>query len=80
MLKNAYLIAKIGADPTENEQNFAEILPIGRRFADRTSVGAGSSTSSVWDGVTRSRRSPGPGAPGFPRVPAETGLREAAGT
>ena len=26
MLKNAYLIAKIGADTAENEQNFAEIL------------------------------------------------------
>ena len=31
MLKNAYLLAKIGADTAENEQHFAEILPIGRR-------------------------------------------------
>ena len=31
MLKNAYLVAKIGADTAENEQQFAEILPIGRR-------------------------------------------------
>ena len=30
MLKNAYLLAKIGADTAENEQHFAEILPIGR--------------------------------------------------
>ena len=35
MLKNAYLLAKIGADTAENEQHFAEILPIGRRGADR---------------------------------------------
>ena len=31
MLNNAYLVAKIGADTAENEQHFAEILPIGRR-------------------------------------------------
>ena len=31
MLQNAYLLAKIGADTAENEQPFAEILPIGRR-------------------------------------------------
>ena len=31
MLQNAYLLAKIGADTAENEQQFAEILPIGRR-------------------------------------------------
>ena len=30
MLTNAYLLAKIGADTAENEQHFAEILPIGR--------------------------------------------------
>ena len=28
MLQNAYLLAKIGADPAENEQKFAENLPI----------------------------------------------------
>ena len=27
MLQNAYLLAKIGADTAENEQNFAENLP-----------------------------------------------------
>ena len=27
MLKNAYLLAKIGADTAENEQHFAEMLP-----------------------------------------------------
>ena len=27
MLKSAYLLAKIGADTAENEQNFAKILP-----------------------------------------------------
>ena len=35
MLKNTYLLAKIGADAAENEQHFAEIFPIGRRVADR---------------------------------------------
>ena len=35
MHQNAYLVAKIGADTAENEQHFAEILPIGRRVADR---------------------------------------------
>ena len=27
MLQNVYFLAKIGADTTENEQHFAEILP-----------------------------------------------------
>ena len=31
MPQNAYLLAKIGADTAENEQHFAEFLPIGRR-------------------------------------------------
>ena len=35
MLQNAYFLEKIGADTAENEQQFAEILPIGRRVADR---------------------------------------------
>ena len=35
MLSNAYFLAKIGADTAENEQHFAEMLPIGRRVADR---------------------------------------------
>ena len=34
MLQNEYFLAKIGADTAENEQHFAEILPIGRRVAD----------------------------------------------
>ena len=38
MLQNAYFLAKIGADTGENEQHFAEILPIGRRVADRTAA------------------------------------------
>ena len=33
MLQNAYFLAKIGADTAENEQRFAEILPIGRSVA-----------------------------------------------
>ena len=28
MLQNAYFVAKIGADTAENEQHFAEILPM----------------------------------------------------
>ena len=35
MLQNAYFLAKIGADTAENEQHFAENLPIGRRVAER---------------------------------------------
>ena len=35
MLQNAYFLAKIGVDTAENEQHFAEILPIGRRCASR---------------------------------------------
>ena len=43
MLKNAYFLAKIGADTAENEQHFAEIVPIGRRVADRCDTVAGCS-------------------------------------
>ena len=39
MLQNAYFLAKIGADTAENEQHFAENLPIGRRVADRPGGG-----------------------------------------
>ena len=39
MLKNAYLLAKIGADTAENELNFAEILPIGRDGACSDGLG-----------------------------------------
>ena len=35
MLQNAYFLAKIGADTAENEQHFAEILPIGLPAARR---------------------------------------------
>ena len=38
MLKNEYVLAKIGADTAENEQQFAEILPIGRRAAARAAA------------------------------------------
>ena len=34
MLQNAYFLAKIGVDTAENEQHFAEILPICRRVVD----------------------------------------------
>ena len=56
MLKNAYLLAKIGADTAENEQHFAEILPIGRRVAERC---PGARTARrVERGAARSRRGP----------------------
>ena len=38
MLKNAYLVSKIGADTAENEKHSAEILPIGSRVADRSAA------------------------------------------
>ena len=41
MLQNAYFAAKIGADTAENEQHFAEILPIGRRVGEAQGRGAG---------------------------------------
>ena len=45
MLQNAYFLAKIGADTAENEQHFAEILPIGRCVADRRRYGFRSPSS-----------------------------------
>ena len=42
MLKNGYLVAKIGADTAENEQHFVEILPIGRRVAEPSGRSAAS--------------------------------------
>ena len=47
-MKNAYLLAKIGADTAENEQHCAEILPSGRRVADQ----------QVFDTPCRRRRRP----------------------
>ena len=59
MLSNAYLLAKIGADTAENEQHFAENLPIGRRVADSPDC---RKTSGV--NVYRSLRGPHRGAVG----------------
>ena len=39
MLKNAYLLAKTGADTAEKEQHFAGNFPIGRRVARRCTTG-----------------------------------------
>ena len=52
MLQNAYFLAKIGADTAENEQHFAEILPIGRRVgcAGPHAPAAG---SAAWPGASR---------------------------
>ena len=41
MLQNAYFLANIGADTAENEQHFAEILPIGRRVGRGGHPGGG---------------------------------------
>ena len=46
MLQNAYFIAKIGADTAENEQHFAEILPIVRRVASSAAAAASSSAET----------------------------------
>ena len=47
MLQYAYFLAKIGADIAENEQHFADILPIGRR-GSRRSPGRSSSGCGPW--------------------------------
>ena len=41
MLRNASLLANIGADTAENDQHFAEILPIGRRAVWYSYLGLG---------------------------------------
>ena len=51
MLKNAYLLAKTGADAAKNEQHLANILPIGRRVA----AGA----AALRDGPQAGRGDPG---------------------
>ena len=65
MLKNASLLAKIDADTTENEQHFAEILPIGRRVADGRRSEA-----------PRLRRAARPGAPLRELAGRTLGVRE----
>ena len=45
MLKNSYLLAKIGADTAENEQHFAEILPL--RGCDRVHAAPAGSVGSA---------------------------------
>ena len=40
MLKNVYLLAKIGADTAEIELHFAEMLPIGHRSRRSAAQGA----------------------------------------
>ena len=64
MLQNAYFLAKIGADTAENEQHFAEILPIGRRVAvalgEKRSMAVATSqvASSRSAGIRRAPRRP----------------------
>ena len=59
MLQNAYFLAKIGADTAKNEQHFAEILPIGRRVADRVRAGGTelSRLASEWHAQESAQRS-----------------------
>ena len=61
MLKNAYLLAKIDADTAENEQHFAENLPIGRRV---TAAGRRGRRAAPRDAARRGRRVPALGAVG----------------
>ena len=56
MLKNAYLLAKIGADTAKNVQLFAEILPIGRHVADLAAAPLASAGNNFGD-------TPGGGGP-----------------
>ena len=69
MLKNAYFLAKIGADTAENEQHFTEILPIGRRVADRCrgppACSRGPAAAAA--GSRRGRRRSSRGFPAGPR-------------
>ena len=47
MLKNAYLLAKIGADKAENERKFVKNLPkVCREPTSRSSSGAGASSGA----------------------------------
>ena len=81
MLQNAYLVAKIGADTAENEQHFAEIMPIRRRVA--AASGAKSLTRAGTPGGSQERSFGTPpearrarGADrGLPFVPLRPGLR-----
>ena len=77
MLQNAYFLAKIGADTAENEQHFAEILPIGRRVADRCRSEEGlrrlPAGGGALPGGGRLRRLPGGARRRQQRVPREGG-------
>ena len=70
MLQNAYFLAKIGADTAENEQHFAEILPIGRRVADRPTEGQMRQGACPWrlgfPGAATSGTRPGDVRPAAP--------------
>ena len=49
MLKNVYVLAKIGADTAENEQHFAENLPTGRRVTGaEADVGTRRVVANCW--------------------------------
>ena len=56
MLKNAYLLAKVGADTAENERNFAKFLP---------KIGNYPTGSKLLEHVHAQREVPDPGVPGL---------------
>ena len=64
MLQNTYFLAKIGVDTAENEQHFAEILPIGRGVAGaigpgpRPRAGPSPRPSTAPAGTSRPARDP----------------------
>ena len=72
MLQNAYLLAKIGADTAENEQNFAENSNVAKNW--QLSYGSGDAT------LMEKGRPPAQvtaalavaPAPGFPAAPVST--------
>ena len=51
MLQNAYLLAKIGADTAENEQEFAEILPKIGGVPNRCPAPKEAYSSASWEGA-----------------------------
>ena len=68
MLQNAYLVAKIGADTAEDEQDFAEILPKTGNYPARSRSASSGSPSTA-----RSGPSPSAAAADFKRLPPELG-------
>ena len=77
MLQNVYFLAKIGAGTAENEQHFANILPIGRRVAERPGRFNPSGEHGLGELEHRQprREAPRRGGLGGAQVPAGDGRR-----